>query len=170
MEVNIVQQLCSTGTDGKQGGRKQPVNTGGCAPVPAELELPSDFSESPPAPAQQGPTKSPTSSLQLFNRNSKRFSYNELKNPCNWKNITYTRPGWIPYHLPFLRPGNQYSELRANSTVVFTGMAPPYGKGPRRVPCGVTCYNHREGPWCEVQSQNGTRICILVAPPPSNPP
>ncbi|KAI9526621.1 hypothetical protein NQZ68_038001 [Dissostichus eleginoides] len=104
-------------------------------------------------------------SLQLYSRTGKKYSYRELSNPMVWKKITYARPGWTPEFPPFLKPGNQYLELKANSTVVFTSMAPPHGKGPNRLASGVTCYDHKEGPWCEVQSQDGARICILAVSP-----
>jgi len=89
-----------------------------------------------------------------------------LSNPNTWKAIAYARPGWTPDHLPYLKPGNQYLEFKANSTVVYIGMAPPNGRGPKKVACGVTCYNHKKGPWCEVQSHDGSRICILGVPLP----
>lgn len=129
------------------------------------MELLSDLSESPPNAAQQDSAKWHTPRLQLFNHKCEKFSYSHLSNPLTWKDITYARPGWIPDHPPYLKPGNQYLKLKANSTVVFTGMARPYDKGPKRLACGVTCYNHIEGPWCEVQSQNGERICIIGVPP-----
>ncbi|XP_070829318.1 uncharacterized protein [Chaetodon trifascialis] len=120
------------------------------------------LSKSPPPPAQQGFPKR----LQLYNSKGEKFSCAYLSNPQTWQDITYARPGWIPDHLPYLMPGKQYRELRANSTVVFSSTL-PYGEGQKkeRVACGVTCYIHIEGPWCEVQSQNGTRICILASPP-----
>lgn len=104
-------------------------------------------------------------SLQLYSHTGKKYSYKELSNPMVWKKITYARPGWTPEFPPFLKPGNQYLELKANSMVVFTSMAPPHGKGPNRLASGVTCYDHKEGPWCEVQSQDGARICILAVSP-----
>ncbi|XP_034065710.1 protein TASOR-like isoform X2 [Gymnodraco acuticeps] len=104
-------------------------------------------------------------SLQLYSHTGKKYSYRELSNPMVWKKITYARPGWTPEFPPFLKPGNQYLELKANSMVVFTSMAPPHGKGPNRLASGVTCYDHKEGPWCEVQSQDGARICILAVSP-----
>ncbi|XP_031157236.2 protein TASOR isoform X2 [Sander lucioperca] len=131
-------QLSSTGTDRKQEGKWQPGNASDCTPVPEPQRL------------------------QLYNHKGEKFNYTTLKNPLSWKDITYYRPGWIPCHLPFLKPGNRYWELKANSTVVSIGMAPPYGKGPKRVACGVICYNHFEGPWCEVQSYNGDGVCLLT--------
>ncbi len=213
MEVDFP-QLCSTiptSTDGKQGGGKQPGNTGDSVPVPAGnhggerkqtgntgnstpvpeiyrpgsqenlatpgpedshselMELLPNLSKSPTPPAQQGSVGGLPTRLQLYNHKGEKFSYANLSNPKTWKDIAYARPGWIPDHLPYLQPGYQYWELKANSTVVSTG-TPPKGKGPKKVGCGVTFYNHIEGPWCEVQSENGTRICILAAPPQHTPP
>lgn len=122
--------------------------------------------------AQQGAAKSCEPRLQLYNHKGDKFSSSYLSNPNAWKDISYARPGWTPDHQPYLKPGNQYLKLKANSTVVFIGMAPPNERGPKKVACGVTCYNHKEGPWCEVQSQNGDRICILAVPraTPQTPP
>ncbi|KAG8012794.1 Periphilin-1, partial [Nibea albiflora] len=122
------------------------------------------LSRSLPSLAQQGPVEGLSKRLQLYSCNGGKFSCTQLLNPKTWKNITYARPGWIPDYLPFLKTGDWYWELKANSTVVSTD-SPPCGKGQNRVPCGVTCYTHVEGPWCEVQSQNGTRICILATHP-----
>nr|XP_040059631.1 protein TASOR isoform X4 [Gasterosteus aculeatus aculeatus] len=108
--------------------------------------------------------KSCTQRLQLYNRKGRKFQSRYLWNSNAWKDISYARPGWTPDQQPFLKPGNQYLELKANSTVVFIGTAPPKERGPNQVACGVTCYNHEEGPWCEVQSKNGTRLCILGVP------
>ncbi|XP_032369638.1 uncharacterized protein LOC116687986 isoform X2 [Etheostoma spectabile] len=123
-----------TRTNGKQAGKRQRGNASGCTPQ----------------------------RLQLYNHVGEKFNYTTLKNPVSWKHITYYRPGWVPCHLPFFKPGNRYWELKANSTVVSSGMAPSYGKGPKRVACGVICYNHFEGPWCEVQSHNGDGVCFLT--------
>ncbi|XP_033482081.1 protein TASOR isoform X2 [Epinephelus lanceolatus] len=164
MEVDFP-HLCSTDTEGIQRERKQPGNTGDCAHIQGRTESPSNILKSSPAPAEQGPTKTTSLRLQLFSHSGQKFSYEQLKHPRVWKTITYARPGWVPHHMPFLKPGKQYLHLKANSTVVYTGMAPAHGKSAKRVACKVTCYNHHEGPWCEVQSQDGTSICILVAPP-----
>ncbi|TDH14558.1 hypothetical protein EPR50_G00045210 [Perca flavescens] len=131
-------QQCSTGTERKQEGKLQPGNASDSTPVPDPQRL------------------------QLYNYKGEKFNYAALKNPLSWKDISYYRPGWIPCHLPFLKPGNRYWELKANSTVVSIGMAPQYGKGPKRLACGVICYNHFEGPWCEVQSYNGDGVCLLT--------
>ncbi|XP_075951683.1 protein TASOR isoform X1 [Anarhichas minor] len=120
--------------------------------------------------ARQGSAKSCEPRLQLYNHKGDKFSSSYLSNPNAWKDISYARPGWTPDHQPYLKPGNQYLKLKANSTVVFIGMAPPNERGPKKVACGVTCYNHKEGPWCEVQSQNGDRICILAVPRATCPP
>ncbi|XP_041795655.1 uncharacterized protein LOC121608445 isoform X3 [Chelmon rostratus] len=141
-------------------GRPENLATPGSEDSHSEpMEL---LSVSPLPPAQQGLQKR----LQLYNSKGEKFSCTHLSNPQAWQDITYARPGWIPDHLPYLTPGKRYWELRANSTVVFRG-TPPYGEGQKKekVACGVTCYIHVEGPWCEVQSHNGTRICALAAPP-----
>lgn len=106
--------------------------------------------------------------LQLYGRKGEKLSNFHLSNPKIWENITYIRPGWVPQRLPFL-PVERYWELKANSTVVSTS-TPSYLNKDHRielVTCGVTCYIHAEGPWCEVQANNGTRICILAADPPA---
>ncbi len=124
-------------------------------------------SEGPAPPAQQGLIKDSPKRLQLYSCRSDKFSYSQLSNPKTWPNIAYARLGWIPNILPYLQPGKRYWELKANSTVISASMPQP-GKGhKKKVPVGVTCYMHVEGPWCEVQSHTGTRICILVAPPPT---
>lgn len=116
------------------------------------------LSESPSSP---GPTKR----LQLYGSRGEKLKHNYILNPKMWQNITYFRPGWVPERLPYLH-SDRYWELKANSTVVSTSV-PPYNKDQKadKVPCGVTCYIHAEGPWCEIQASNGTRICILVAEP-----
>lgn len=126
------------------------------------------LSESPTPSSQQSLVEGRVKRLQLYGRNGEKLSNFHLSNPQIWENITYIRPGWVPQRLPFL-PGKRYWELKANSTVVSNSTPSYINKDHRieQVACGVTCYIHAEGPWCEVQADNGTRICILAADPPA---
>ncbi|XP_053296599.1 uncharacterized protein LOC128456438 [Pleuronectes platessa] len=107
--------------------------------------------------------------LQLYNRQYQKFRDRQLLDPKVWKDIYYSRPGRVPNHQPYHHLGERYRELRATSTVAFASSA-RHRSHQWRVACGVTCYNHPEGPWCEVQSQDGTQICILAALPMSDTP
>lgn len=124
-------------------------------------------SKSPATDAQQSQVEGLPKCLQLYNRKVERFSFSHLSNPKTWRDITYARPGWIPDRLPYHEPGERYWELKANSAIVFASMPLSEIGQKKKVPCGVTCYVHFEGPWCEIQSQTRTRICILAAPPPT---
>lgn len=171
---------------GDPGGEKQTGNTEESTPVPEiyrpeRQENPAPpgpetscskpmklLSESPSSPVQQGLVEGHTKRLQLYGCQGEKFSNIHLSNPQIWQNITYIRPGWVPERLPFL-PGERYWELKANSTVVSTSIPSYKDQRKEKVACGVTCYIHAEGPWCEVQSSNGTRICILAAEPQTDP-
>lgn len=101
--------------------------------------------------------------IQLYGSNGIKLKNNQLFNPKLWRSISSFRPGWVPNRLPFLH-ADRYWELKASSNVVSTN-PPSKHSVSNKVPCGVTCYLHAEGPWCEIQTANGTRICILVAEP-----
>lgn len=103
--------------------------------------------------------------LQLYTTQGEKLSNVHLSNPKVWQNIGFIRAGWAPSRLPFL-PISQYWNLKANSRVVSTSV-PSQGKDKsyEKVPCGVTCYMHNEGPWCEIQANNGTPQCLLGALP-----
>lgn len=128
--------------------------------------LPENGSFSTPAPSESSSFPAPSKRVQLYSAHGVKLKNNQLFNPKLWHSISCFRPGWVPDRLPFLH-GDRYWELKASSTVVSTSPPPPYSKRPKgnKVPCGVTCYIHTEGPWCEIQAANGTRICILVAEP-----
>lgn len=123
--------------------------------------LPQSLSSS----AQQDYSKDHHERLQLCGCLGEKLSNANLSNHKMWQNISYIRPGWVPDGPPFL-PDDQYWELKANSTVVSISI-PPCLKDPKQdmVACGVTCYIHDNGPWCEVQNDHGTRVCLLVAGP-----
>ncbi|XP_073328822.1 uncharacterized protein [Pagrus major] len=167
-----------------QGGGQQTGNTENSSPGP-EIHVPArqenlatpgpedSYSEpikllsvSTPPPAQQGPIEDFTKRLQLYSHRGEKFSNCQLSDPTAWPDITYARPGWVPDSLPYLQIGERYWELKAESTFYFA-KNPAHVKGQmkEKVACGLTFYNHDEGPWCEVQSENGARICILAAPP-----
>lgn len=111
------------------------------------------------------PSENPSSSkrIQLYGTRGVKLKNNQLFNPKLWHSISSFRPGWVPDRLPFLH-SDRYWELKASSNIVSTNPPPKYPLS-NKVPCGVTCYFHAEGPWCEIQAANGTRICILVAEP-----
>lgn len=122
---------------------------------------------STPMPSKSLSSTSQSRRVQLYGIHGAKMKNNQLFNPKLWHNICCFRPGWVPDRLPFLH-GDRYWELKASSTVVSTN-PPPNSKLSfciNKVPCGVTCYIHAEGPWCEIQAANGTRICILVAEMP----
>ncbi|KAM3609548.1 uncharacterized protein V6R79_016703 [Siganus canaliculatus] len=158
-------------------GEKPAGNTGDSTPFPAgnqgggvkqsqniEDQIKTDENCSEPAP--KGPSEDFSKCLQLYNQKGEKFSIMKLSLPKNWKDITYARPGWVPNHLPFFKPGGQYWKLKAKSTIVSASTSKYTGSCPDgRLSCGVTCYNHAEGPWCEIQSENGTRVCVLAVPP-----
>eukprot|EP00066_Takifugu_rubripes_P016522 XP_011605788.1 PREDICTED: periphilin-1-like isoform X2 [Takifugu rubripes] len=103
--------------------------------------------------------------LQLYTSQGEKLSNVHLSNPTVWQNIGYIRAGWAPSRLPFL-PSSQYWKLKANSTVVATRVpSQAKDKNHDKEPCGVTCYMHNEGPWCEIQADNGTLQCLLAALP-----
>lgn len=103
--------------------------------------------------------------LQLYTSQGEKLSNVHLSNPTIWQNIGYIRVGWAPSRPPFL-PNSQYWRLKANSTVVFTSIpSQAKDKSHDKEPCGVTCYVHSEGPWCEIQADNGTLQCLLAALP-----
>lgn len=119
------------------------------------------FSSPPQQPLGEGRRRR----LQIYASQGEKLSNVHLSNPEVWLNIGYIRAGWVPSHLPFL-PSSYYWKLKANSTVVSTSIPPPgKDKSHDRVPCGVTCYMHSEGPWCEIQTDNGTLQCLLAARP-----
>lgn len=120
---------------------------------------------SPVSPPQQSLTEGRRKRLQLYGPTGEKLSNVHLSNPQIWQNISYIRPGWAPVRLPFLHT-KWYWILKANSTVVSTSV-PQYVKDQRKdmVACGVTCYIHPEGPWCEVQASDGAMICLLAADP-----
>lgn len=117
------------------------------------------------SPPQQAFREARRRRLQLYTSQGEKLSNVHLSNPEVWQNIGYIRAGWAPSHPPFL-PNSQYWKLKANSTVVSTSIPLQVkDKGHERVPCGVTCYMHSEGPWCEIQADNGTLQCLLAAHP-----
>lgn len=117
------------------------------------------------SPPQQAFREGRRRRLQLYTSEGEKLSNVHLSNPEIWQNIGYIRAGWAPSRLPFL-PNSQYWKLKANSMVVSTSI-PLLGKdkGYEKTPCGVTCYMHSEGPWCEIQADNGTLQCLLAALP-----
>lgn len=119
---------------------------------------------STPVPSESPSSSSPSKRIQLYGTNGVKLKNGQLLNPKLWHTISGFRPGWVPERLPFLH-GDRYWELKASSSVVSTSPPPHSKHWSNRVPCGVTCYIHAEGPWCEIQAANGTRICILVAAP-----
>lgn len=131
------------------------------------MPLPENGSYSTLVPSESPSSPGPSKRLQLYSAHGVKLKNNQLFNPKMWHSISSFRPGWVPDRLPFLH-GDRYWELKTSSSVVSTSPPPPpYSKHPKgnKVPCGVTCYIHAEGPWCEIQAANGTRICILVAEP-----
>lgn len=164
-------------------GGKQTGNTEESTPVPEALEPEKQENSAPPgpekscskplkslpsspvSPPQQSLTKGHRKRLQLYGPKGEKFSNIQLSNPQIWQNITYIKPGWAPVRLPFMHT-KWYWILKANSTVVSTSV-PQYVKDQRKdlVACGVTCYIHPEGPWCEVQANDGAMVCLLVAEP-----
>ncbi|XP_058486895.1 protein TASOR isoform X3 [Solea solea] len=128
----------------------------------ALLEVFGDLYGNKPPPSQTVSAER-TRRLQLYNRHGQRFSDQQLLNPMVWSDIYCARPGWVPKGEPYHQLGQRYWDLRAASTVVFVG-SPHHLSSQTRVPCGVICYDHPEGPWCELQSPNGTQICVLAAP------
>lgn len=145
----------------KPGGGTEEAERGKVA-----TPLPENGSFSTPAPSESPSSPGPSKRVQLYNAHGAKLKNNQLFNPKMWHSISCYRPGWVPDRLPFLH-SDRYWELKASSSVVSTRPPPPYSEPPKgnKVPCGVTCYIHAEGPWCEVQAANGTRICILVAEP-----
>lgn len=115
------------------------------------------------APSESLSSPSPSKRIQLYGANGVKLKNNQLFNPKLWQSISGFRPGWVPDRLPFLH-SDRYWELKARSNVIST-KPPLHSQHPlnNKVPCAVTCYIHAEGPWCEIQAANGTRICILVA-------
>lgn len=136
-------------------------------PEDSEYSEPTELlSESALPPAKQGPMEDMTKRLQLYSHRGDKFSNYQLSDPIAWRDITYVRPGWVPDSLPYLQIGERYWELKAESTFSFAKtLAHVKSQMKDKVACGLTFYNHDEGPWCEVQSENGARICILAAPP-----
>lgn len=119
------------------------------------------------SPPQQAFREARRRRLQLYTSQGDKLSNVHLSNPEVWQSIGYIRAGWAPSHPPFL-PSSQYWKLKANSTVVSTSIPLQMkDKVHERVPCGVTCYMHSEGPWCEIQADNGTLQCLLAAHPTS---
>lgn len=117
------------------------------------------------SPPQQAFREGRRRRLQLYTSQGEKLSNVHLSNPEVWQNIGYIRAGWAPSHLPFF-PSSQYWKLKANSTVVSTSIPLQVkDKGHEKAPCGVTCYMHSEGPWCEIQADNGTLQCLLAAIP-----
>lgn len=178
-------QLCSikpTSAAGQQQERKEECGkregTGSEICKPGKPELATDsgeednhsnpgkfHSQSSSCPPQQDPRLGGHRRLQLYTSQGEKLSNVHLSNPTVWQNIGYIRAGWAPSRLPFL-PNSQYWKLKANSTVVTTRVpSPAKDKSHDKEPCGVTCYMHSEGPWCEIQADNGTLQCLLAALP-----
>ncbi|XP_041634850.1 uncharacterized protein LOC121504230 [Cheilinus undulatus] len=167
-------------TDGKQGGGNPPENANSAPEVCRSWrqenqkssragnghfkanKSQSSSSKNTSSPAQKSPIKDPPKRLQLYNHKGQRIWDALLLDPNVWSDIAYARPGWIPNSRPFFKPGNYYYQLKAESTVDCTAN-PSNQTLWSRVACEVTRYNHSEGPWCEIQSGNGTRICFLAA-------
>lgn len=161
----------------EEGGPSSTGDTGGEAGPPgggaeeAATPPPERGSSSTPAPSGSPSSPGPARRLQLYGAHGVKLKNSHLFNPKLWRSIGCFRPGWVPERPPFLH-GDRYWELRANSTVVSTS-PPPTLPAPHcaidpsslKMPCGVTCYIHSEGPWCEIQAANGTRVCILAAEP-----
>ncbi|XP_068595014.1 periphilin-1-like [Brachionichthys hirsutus] len=117
-------------------------------------------------PVQQGPEDDQQSPLQLHGLDDEILSNSRLSDPQVWGKIAYAKPGKVPSHLPFLQPGREYWELKATSKFASSRHV-IYVKGWRKkkkknVACKIIFYTHAEGPWCEVLSIGGIRICSLI--------
>lgn len=118
-------------------------------------------SNNPPPDPQPGPSGGQR--IQLYGHMGNKLNSAQLGDPDAWAGIFYARPGWTPYYSPFLQPGYGYWQLKLHSSISYA-RKPPQTKHPKKVACGITCYDHPRGPWCEVQSLEGTVICFLAAP------